>query len=140
MKYAYVTATGKQEIEVEERFHGILLAMDREEYNADRKHSRRRPLSLSQGGFDGSWMADKTDIPGELIGSEAVLGALSCLSPRQRYLVTKCCLEGWSYTALAAREDVTEGAIRHAVERAKKQMQKNLAPDRPGSGFAEAIG
>ena len=34
MKYEYVTVTGTNEVEVDEQFYDILLALDREEYNA----------------------------------------------------------------------------------------------------------
>jgi RNA polymerase sigma-70 factor (ECF subfamily) len=59
--------------------------------------------------------------------AESVAGIMSCLSKRQRYLVQKCLLDGWSYTDLAAEEGVTEGAIRHAVNRACKRMEKFLS-------------
>jgi len=53
MKYEYINATGKTEIEVDEHFFDILVALDREEYNADRKHSRRHPLSLEGVEYEG---------------------------------------------------------------------------------------
>jgi len=127
MKYEYVTATGKHEIEVNEQFYDLLLAMDREEYNSDRKHNRRKPVSLEGADYEGDWFADGSDLLAVLIESETINEALSCLSERQQYLITKCCLEGCSYVYLAAQESLTEGAIRHAVERAKRRLKNSIS-------------
>ena len=70
MKYTYVTATGKIEIEVNERLHNVLIALDKEEYNSNRKHNRRRPISLSSADFDGDWMASGIEILEDLIRLE----------------------------------------------------------------------
>jgi len=126
MKYQYKTVMGKYEIEVDEQLYNILDAMDREERNAYRKYYGHNPISLSDVDFDGEWMADGTDILGDLVDSETVLCALSCLSERQQYRMKKCCLDGWTFVDLATKESVTEDAIRRAVERAKKRVKTLL--------------
>ena len=51
---------------------------------------------------------------------------LSCLNDRQRELVRRCVIEGWSYTEIAAKEGRDESAVRHAVKRALKKMKKTF--------------
>ena len=51
---------------------------------------------------------------------------LSCLDARQRELVQKCVIEGWTYAEIAAREGKDESAVRHAVKRALKKIKKIL--------------
>ena len=130
MKYEYITATDKTEIEVDERFYEILVSLDKEQFNSDRKHSRRYPVSLGKMEYEGEWLSDGTDILDYIVIDEAVKEAMSCLSERQQYLIRKICLEGWKYTELAALEGKDESAIRHAAKRAKTRLKKFLA-DRP---------
>ena len=129
MKYEYITATGKSQIEVDERFHDILLAMDREDYNSDRKHSRRYPLSLSNAVFDGDWMADRTDILGELIRSEArehLHRALATLTPEQQTLVTQVYMRNEKIIDIARRDGVSEAAIRDRLKKIYSRLRKIL--------------
>jgi len=123
MKYEYTSVTGKYEIEVDEQFYNILHEMDKRERNSNRKYYRHNPISLSSVDYGGKWMDDGTDILGDLIDAETVRSVLSCLSERQQHLIKECCLVGWTFVDLARQKGVTEGAIRHAVERAKKRIE-----------------
>jgi len=126
MKYEYKSVTGKFEVEVDEQLYEVLSEMDRKEHNAERKHYRHNPISLSCVDPDEAWMEDDTNILGDLIDKESVRHILSCLSERQQYLIKECCLEGRTFVDLAREKGVTEGAIRHAVERAKRRIQKHF--------------
>ena len=130
MKYEYKGITGNTEIEVDERFYDILIALDNEEFNSDRKHSRRHPQSLEDADYEGEWFSDGTDILGDMVTEDAIRRNISCLSERQQYLVQKICLDGWKYSEIAALEGKDESAIRHATERAKTKIKKFLS-DRP---------
>jgi len=72
MKYTYITATGKIEIEVDEQLHEILIGLDNKERNSDRKHSRRNPISLESAVYEGEWFSDGADILGDLIRTEDI--------------------------------------------------------------------
>ena len=133
MKYEYKTVTGKEVIEVDEHYYGLLMTLDNDIYNSDRKHERRHPIPLDDADYEGEWFSDGTDIPAAVSDSESTIRALSCLTEYQRHLVIKCWLEGWPYVDIAAREGVTEDAIRHALDRAKKNLEKFY---RNPSGFA----
>ena len=124
MKYKYMSVIEKYEVEVDEQFHEILIEMDKKERNSERKHYRHNPISLSCVDPDEAWMKDDTNILNDLIYKESVLHILSCLSERQKYLIMECCLKDRTFVDLAREAHVTEGAIRHAVERAKSRIQK----------------
>jgi RNA polymerase sigma-70 factor (ECF subfamily) len=129
IKISYKDADGKIiELEVS---HGVgtfyLESVEAEKKN-DRKNSRPdRHTPLSTFTYeDARYFSDRTDLLADLIESEVISHAMSCLSDRQQHLIRKCFLEGWSYTDLAAIEGVDESAIRHAVNRAKDKLRKFL--------------
>lgn len=129
MKINYRDADGKLiELEVSEEVGTFYLeSVDAEKKN-DRKNSRPdRHSQLSTFEYeDARYFSDGTDLLDDLVVSEVINHAMSCLNERQRFLVRKCLLEGWSYTDLAAAEGKDESAIRHAVDRAKKKLRKFL--------------
>lgn len=142
MKIRFTTANGETtELEISSDYHNNLVvdveteigtaylaSLDDEKKN-DRRNSRPdRHTQLSIFEYeDARFFSDSTDLLGDLVSSEAVRHAMSYLTERQQYLIKKCCMEGWSYTDLAAIEGKDESAIRHAVNRAKAKLKKYLA-------------
>jgi RNA polymerase sigma-70 factor (ECF subfamily) len=121
----YKLADGKNiELEVADDIGIFYLNSLEEEKNNDRKNMRRHTPLDSFEYEDARFFGDGSDVLRDIVESETIERAMSCLSERQRHLITKCVLEGWSYTELAAQEGVTEGAVRHAAERALKKLQK----------------
>lgn len=129
MKIKYKDGDGKTiELEVSEEVGTFYLESIEAEKKNDRKNSRPdRHTQLSTFDYeDVRFFSDGTDLISNLVESETVSNAMSCLNDRQQYLIRKCCLEGWSYTDLAALEGKDESAIRHAVDRARKKLKNNL--------------
>lgn len=125
MKINYQFADGtKNEVEVDESIGRILLEMDHDNHNRNRRETRRHTSLESFTYEDARYFSDGSDLLADLIASEAVGQAMSHLTERQQYLIRKTFLEGWKYTELAALEGVDESAIRHAVDRAKKKLGK----------------
>jgi len=130
MKINYKNANGKIiELEVSKDVGTFYLESIEAEKKNDRKNSRPdRHTQLSTFDYeDARYFSDGTDLLADLIESEVISHAMSCLSDRQQHLIRKCFLEGWSYTELAALEGKDESAIRHAVDRAKKRLKKFLS-------------
>lgn len=130
MKIKYRDANGKIiELEVAEEVGTFYLESIEAEKKNDRKNSRPdRHTQLSTFDYeDARYFSDGTDLLADLIKSEVISHAMSCLSDRQQYLIRKCFLEGWSYTELAALEGKDESAIRHSVDRAKKRLKQFLS-------------
>lgn len=129
MKINYKDADGISiEIEVSEKVGSFYLESLAEEKKNDRRNARPdRHTQLSTFEYeDAKFFSDGTDLLADLIDTEAVLHAMELLTDRQQYLIKMCCLEGWSYTDLAAMEGKHESAIRHAVNRAKQKLKKHL--------------
>ena len=129
MKYEYINATGKTEIEVDERFYEILVALDREEYNSDRKHSRRHPLSLEGAEYEGEWFSDGADLLGDMIRAESearLHAALGQLTPDQQALIHAVYFGGVPVTEYAKREGVDHSAISHRLQTIYKKLKKFL--------------
>ncbi len=129
MKINYRNADGKLiELEVSEEVGTFYLESFDAEKKNDRKNSRpdRHTLLSALNYEDKRYFSDGTDLLADLVESEVISHAMSCLNERQKYLVRKCLLEGWPYTDLAAAEGKDESAIRHAVDRAKKKLRKFL--------------
>lgn len=129
MEINYKDANGKIiELEVATEVGTFYLASIEAEGKNDRKNSRSgRHSQLSTFTYeDVRYFSDGTDLLADLVESETISYAMSCLSERQEDLIRKCIIDGWSYTDLAKLEGKDESAIRHAVERAKKKLKKFL--------------
>jgi len=114
MKYEYINATGKIEIEVDEQFYDILLALDREEFNSDRKHARRHPLSLEEMEYEGDWLSDGADILSDLIkseDSERLHKALASLTSSQQALLERVYAKNEKIVDIARKMGVSQPAI-----------------------------
>ena len=129
MKYEYKGTTGNTEIEIDEHFYEILVSLDREEFNSDRKHSRRNPISLEGVEYEGEWFADGTDLLGDMIrGEESVRlnDALALLTPVQQELVQQIYFDGVPPSEIARHEGVDKSAISHRLDRVHKRLKKYL--------------
>jgi len=131
MRIQYKDADGRVlELEVSEEVGRFYLAdLDRESKSDRRETRRHTPLSAFSY-EDARYFSDNAELLEGLAARESVRNAISHLTPRQRELICKTVLEGWSYAELAAREGKDESAIRHAVKRAKEKLKK-ISDDRP---------
>ena len=129
MKYEYITATGKQGIEVDEQFYSALMALDREEYNSDRKHHRHNPISLSSAYYDGEWMKAETDILGDLIRAddlECLHETFPLLTLKQQALVKRIFLNHEKIMDIARKDGVSEAAIRNRLGKIYRRLKKKF--------------
>ena len=128
MKINYTDATGRiHELEVTDEVGNFYLASLEEEKSNDRRNTRRHTSLNTFEYEDARYFDSGIDICGQLVISDAVEKALAPLSDRERYLLTKVCIEGWRYTELAAIEGRDESTIRKATDRAKKKFVKNYS-------------
>ena len=130
MKINYKTADGEIiELEVSDEVGNFYLESVEAEKSNNRRNSRPdRHTQLSTFTYeDVRFFSDGKDLLTDIMSLETVSRAMSHLTERQQYLIQKVCLEGWSYTDLAALEGVDESAIRHAVKRAKDRLKKVLS-------------
>ncbi len=129
MKITYEFVTGEvSEVEVDERLGGMLLDLDRQQYNNDKKETRRH-VSLDGMDYEGELFASAEDTEGEAERREdmaRLFSAMEALSTSQRELVKKVYFEERTFASIAREEGVGESAIRDRMKRIHKKLEKNL--------------
>lgn len=129
MKITYEFVTGEiSEVEVDERLGGMLLDLDRQQYNNDQKETRRH-VSLDGMDYEGELFASVEDTEEEAERREDMARlyfAMEALSPSQRELVKKVYFEERTFASIAREEGVGESAIRDRMKRIHKKLEKNL--------------
>ena len=123
MKYTYKNATGTTEIEVDERFYDLLIAMDNAEFNGDRKHSRRYPVSLENAEYEGEWFEDKHDSIAETETAMQWEQASAALTELQRICFVEVCLNGRTLQSVADELDLAFQTVDRHVRAAKKKLK-----------------
>ena len=129
MKITYEFVTGEvSEVEVDERLGGMLLDLDRQQYNNDQKETRRH-VSLDSVDYEGELFASAEDTERAVEHREDVArlySAMEILSPSQRELVKKVYFEERKITDIACEEGVSHVAIIRRLNRIYEKLRKNL--------------
>ena len=129
MKITYEFVTGEvSEAEVDERLGGMLLDLDRQQYNNDKKETRRH-VSLDGMDYEGELFVSAEDTEGEAERREdmaRLYSAMEALSPSQRELVKKVYFEERKITDIAREEGVSHVAVRDRLERIYKKIKNNF--------------
>ena len=129
MKITYEFVTGEvSEVEVDERLGGMLLDLDRQQYNNDHKETRRH-VSLDGMDYEGELFASAEDTERAVEHREdmaRLFSAMEVLSPDQRELVEKVYFEEQKITDIAAEENVSHVAIIRRLNRIYEKLKKNL--------------
>lgn len=129
MKITYEFVTGEvSEVEVDEHLGGMLLDLDRQQYNNDQKETRRH-VSLDGMHYEGELFASAEDTEGEAERREdmaRLFSAMEVLSPSQRELVEKVYFEERKITDIAREEGVSEAAIRNRLKKIYSRLKKFL--------------
>lgn len=129
MKITYEFVTGEiSEVEVDESLGGMLLDLDRQQYNNDQKETRRH-FSLNGMDYEGELFASAEDTEGEAERREdmaRLFSAMEALSQSQRELVEKVYFEERKITDIAREEGVSEAAIRNRLKKIYSRLKKFL--------------
>lgn len=129
MKITYEFVTGEiSEVEVDERLGGMLLDLDRQQYNNDQKETRRH-FSLNGLDYEGDLFASAEDTEREAEHREdmaRLYSAMEALFPSQRELMKKVYFEERKIMDIAAEEGVSEAAIRNRLKKIYSRLKKFL--------------
>lgn len=129
MKITYEFVTGEvSEVEVDEHLGGMLLDLDRQQYNNDQKETRRH-VSLDGMDYEGELFVSAEDTERAVEHREDMVrlfSAMEALSPSQRELVKKVYFEERKITDIAAEENVSHVAIIRRLNRIYEKIRKNL--------------
>ena len=127
MKYEYVTATGKNTIEIDDNWANILIELDRQKHNVDQRETRRH-VSLDAYNQDDALFSSDTDIQADYDIYEQVtetVAAIVKLPTLQRELISSIAA-GMSCAEYAKRKGVSKAAISQQLTRARKKLHKIL--------------
>ena len=130
MKIQYKFASETIAIEVSDEWGEILIDLDRQEYNNDHKETRRH-YHMEGCVYEGEDFAVEDPALARLLEDDGLLAklpsAVASLLPRQRRLINQVFVERKTYVAIAREDGVDESAVRKAVVRALKKLEKLLA-------------
>jgi len=130
MKIQYKFASETIAIEVSDEWGEILIDLDRQEYNNDHKETRRH-YHMEGCVYEGDDFAVEDQALARMLEDDGLLAklpsAVASLLPRQRRLINQVFVERKTYVAIAREDGVDESAVRKAVGRALKRLEKLLA-------------
>lgn len=127
MKTKYEFANETVEIEVSEEWGGILVELDRQEYNISHKETRRH-YSLDTCPFEGADFAVEDEaleaLFSEPTAAERLHTAIAKLKPEQQKLIRAIYFEGISVNDYAKLEGCTQSAISHRLQTVRKKLKE----------------
>ena len=128
MKIEYRFVTGeKTAIEINGDFEEIILELDKEEYNWNRKETRRhKSLSLSDKSIENmSLSSDICDDVFKNIDKEKLHNAIPLLKPDEQELINKIYLNKTklSISDYAKLANVSQNAIKQRLKRIRKKLK-----------------
>jgi len=124
MKYTYTTATGIEEIEVDEQFNDLLTAMDKDQFNSDRKHGRHNSISLESCEYEGEWFKDKYDSICEVEFTIDLERAEASLTDLQQHCFTETKRNGKTQQEVAVEIGISRSTVQQAVDGAIAVLKK----------------
>ena len=128
MKIKYQFANESIEVEVSDDWGNILIDLDRQEYNVNKKETRRH-VSLNGMDYEGDIFADEIDIE-ELIlkeeMSEVLRAAIRKLKPQQQELIYALYLSErpMSQAEYGKQIGIEETSVQQNARRAKARLKE----------------
>lgn len=117
------------EIEVDEALGEVIVEIERDEKNSNRRETRRHE-SYSDDNDKQETLVDKSvDIPGEVetsIEVEKLHKAIQLLQPQQRELIRKIYFEGKPVVAAARELGITKQACNNRLNKIYNQLKKYI--------------
>lgn len=130
MKIQYSYCDGQSiSIEVEDSLGEVVIQLDRDEYNINRRETRRHE-SYSDDNDKRDTLADpaadvETDVI-RAVENNRLYQAVQALQPRQQELVRQIYFENRKIADIARQQGVTEGAVRDRLRKIHERLKKLL--------------
>ena len=105
------------DVEVSEELGKVMMGMDKDERNAERKETRRH-TSLASMDYEGTLFKDGTDIEAAILKREdinAIRHAISRLTPQQQMMLFSIFSDGVSVSNYAVKEGIDHSAVSHRL-------------------------
>ena len=123
MKIKYQFATETVEIEVDDDWGSLVIALVRQEYNNDHKETRRH-VSLDAALYEGEAFADEGAGLEKYAERIDLQRAISTLTDHQQRIIKGYFFDGLTYVELGEELGISEAGVRQAANRALKQLRK----------------
>jgi RNA polymerase sigma factor (sigma-70 family) len=130
MKIQYSYCDGQSiSIEVEDNLGEIIIQLEKDEYNSNRRETRRHE-SYSDDNDKRNTLADpaadvETDVI-RAVENNRLYRAIHALQPQQQALVRQIYFENRKVVDIARQQGVTEGAVRDRLRKIHKRLKKLL--------------
>lgn len=130
MKIQYSYCDGQSiSIEVEDSLGEIIIHLEKDEYNANRRETRRHE-SYSDDNDKRDTLADPAmDVEADVVRfaeNNRLYQAIQTLQPQQQELVQQVYFENRKITDIAQAQGVTEGAVRDRLRKIHERLKKLL--------------
>jgi RNA polymerase sigma factor (sigma-70 family) len=116
-------------IEVDDSLGEIIIQLEKDEYNTNRRETRRYE-SYSNDNDKRDTLADPaTDVEADVIRAvenNKLYQAIQALQPQQQELVRLVYFENRKLIGIARKQGVTEGAVRDRLRKIHKRLKKLL--------------
>ena len=126
MKVKYVFSNETVEIEVSDEWGNVLIQLDKDEVNNNKKESRRH-YHLEACDFEGADFAVEDENLNAIFAcpsdAERLRRAIDKLKPRQAELIRTIYFEGVSVTEYADRVGLARSTISHKLSVARKNLK-----------------
>ena len=127
MKIKYEFVTGAKEIEVDESTGNIIKDLNRQEYNNQKRETRRH--CTIEKSLEFGTMPDDTDLERDFICREemkTLYAALNTLTADQKDLVNRVFFNGQSLTAIAKEKELSIVAIHKRLKKIFEILRKRF--------------
>lgn len=127
IKYEFVNET--VEFDVEEKWANLVIEYNRQEYNNNRKETRRHNL-LSSYSYENEVFMTEDENLNALFNDTGLVkrlhSAMQHLTDKQRAVIKAIYFDGIAATDYAKQIGVSKSAVSHQLESAKKKIRKYL--------------
>lgn len=132
MKYQYRFGTGHEDVEVDEEWYTVLRELDRQEYNSNRRETRRHVhidaypyVPEFYGKEDQGYSDVEFDLTALFDGSPAFEHAVSYLLPRHRDVLYRRAVLGETFRSIAESYDTLPSVICSYYQRLCERFRKH---------------
>lgn len=128
IKYEYVKGQAV-EIEVEDSLGEVIVRLDKDEYNANRKETRRHESYSGDGDKRETLSDPSSDVVAAVIrnmDNEELYRAIGKLQPQQQELIRLVYFEDRKIIDIARAQGVTESSIRDRLRKIYGRLKKLL--------------
>ena len=130
MKIQYSYCDGQSiSIEVEDGLGEIIIQLEKDEYNGNRRETRRHESYSDDNDKRDTLVDPEADVEADVIRSaenNRLYQAIQALQPQQQELVQQIYFENRKITDIAQAQGVTEGAVRGRLRKIHIRLKKLL--------------